>query len=351
MAPRRRTQRSPVSVIVPKSTPVTGGKFKGEGKTTAAGRDLIVQALAKGLSVSEVARTLGLSRKTVRHWKKCYATTGEVTPKRAGGPRRTARTPMAARSMRAELKKGCPTWNVLRARMAAKGHNMSKTTVRQLAKEQGGHSVSVNIKPPLSPETKAKRLTYAKKQVKRPAEGWRRVVFLDEAACSAVTSRRVIKHKSQSVPTRHVDKRAAKVHFAGYISAAGKKSKLHVLPPGKTWTATNLLPIVRSLKRTGVEVVLDGASPHRKLKRALKNAGAVVLDHPPYSPDLNAIENIWAVVKAKAALKNPNTHDELVKALKDAWAEVSPTEFRAFAESMKRRMELVVETGGEHTKY
>ena len=93
--------------------------------------------------------------------------------------------------------------------------------------------------------------------------------------------------------------------------------------------------------------MLDGASPHRKLKRALKNAGAVVLDHPPYSPDLNAIENIWAVVKAKAALKNP----KLVKALNDAWAEVSPTEFRAFAESMKRRMELVVETGGEHTKY
>jgi transposase len=258
---------------------------------------------------------------------------------------------MAARSLKAQLKKACPTWNVLRARLVAKGHNMSRTTVRRFAEEHGGHSASTLIKPPLSAETKAKRLFYAKKLAKRSPKAWRNVVFLDEAACAPITTRRVIILRGQSSPIKHIDRRAQKLHFMGYISGAGKKSKLHFLEPGVTWTSANLAPLIRGLKQPGVEVVLDGASPHRRLKADLEKAGAVVLPHPPYSPDLNPIENIWAVLKAKAAVKEPRTHEELKKALEDAWAELTPTRFRAFADSMQRRMQLVVESGGEHTRY
>ena len=230
--------------------------------------------------------------------------------------------------------------------MAKKGHIMSKTTLLHYAKELGGESVSVLVKPPLSTETKAKRLVYAKKLAHRPVEAWRKVVFLDEAAYAPTTPGRIIKLKGQPTPTKHIDKRAPKIHFMGYISAAGKKSALNVLKPGETWTAARLVKLIRGLKQPGVEVVLDGASPHNRLKRELVATGATVLPHPPYSPDLNPIENVWAVVKAKAAAQGPRNAEEVVKALKAAWREITPTRFKAYADSMHQRLQVVLQGGG-----
>ena len=50
---------------------------------------------------------------------------------------------------------------------------------------------------------------------------------------------------------------------------------------------------------TGQVIVLDNATFHRKEKvRELANrAGCSVLFLPPYSPDLNPIENFWAWLK------------------------------------------------------
>lgn len=350
MPPQGPPRSRHIKLIVPADSPVTGGKFLGEGQTTASGRDLIIKALASGATVTDVSRQLHVSRDTVYRWKKRFDATGQTDVKPGRGRARTARTHVAARTLKAVLRKGCPTWNVLRGKLAAKGHIMSKTTVREFAKEHNGHSVSVLVKPPLSAETRQKRLKYAQTQSKRPSGAWRTVVFMDEAACAPLVARRVIKLRDQPTPTKHIDKRAAKLHFFGYISAAGKKSKLHFLAPGETWTAARLAPLIRNLKRPGLEVVLDGASPHGRLKRELETAGAIVLPHPPYSPDLNLIENIWAYIKAKAAEKDPKTPAELQKALEAAWAEVTPTQFRAYADSMHRRMESVKATGGEHTK-
>lgn len=51
----------------------------------------------------------------------------------------------------------------------------------------------------------------------------------------------------------------------------------------------------------GLTVILDNASFHKSLRtiELIEGAGCRVLFLPPYSPDLNPIENIWAAIKAQ----------------------------------------------------
>jgi transposase len=61
------------------------------------------------------------------------------------------------------------------------------------------------------------------------------------------------------------------------------------------WIETCLVP---DLEKWDV-VILDNASFHKseRTKKLIEEAWASILFLPPYSPDLNPIENYWAVLK------------------------------------------------------
>lgn len=61
------------------------------------------------------------------------------------------------------------------------------------------------------------------------------------------------------------------------------------------WVEQFLIP---SLRPNQV-VIMDNASFHRniKIRQLIENAGCSLIYLPPYSPDLNPIENYWSVLK------------------------------------------------------
>jgi transposase len=63
------------------------------------------------------------------------------------------------------------------------------------------------------------------------------------------------------------------------------------------WFQTMLLPSVK----TGSIIVMDNARFHQKkaLCEIAEQAGCQVLFLPPYSPDLNPIEKVWAWLKGR----------------------------------------------------
>ena len=71
---------------------------------------------------------------------------------------------------------------------------------------------------------------------------------------------------------------------------------------------------------------------------------------PPRSPDLNPIENAWALVARQASLRQPKTLEGLRHAV--AWTEVMTEEYcTTLADSMDARLRKLRKLRGAHTGY
>jgi transposase len=73
--------------------------------------------------------------------------------------------------------------------------------------------------------------------------------------------------------------------------------------------------------RAGQVVVMDNASFHKskRTKELIESVGCRLLYLPPYSPDFNPIEHIWAVLKSyykTAKQQGLNHHDAINYAFK-----------------------------------
>lgn len=81
--------------------------------------------------------------------------------------------------------------------------------------------------------------------------------------------------------------------------------------------------------RPGDIVILDNLSSHKVagVKEAIAAAGATLLYLPPYSPDLNPIEMLFAKVKALLRKAAKRSIDALWKEIGDLLDTISPTEY------------------------
>jgi transposase len=95
-----------------------------------------------------------------------------------------------------------------------------------------------------------------------------------------------------------------------------------------TYVETQLAPALAP----GTAVILDNLSTHRneRAAAALRAKGCWFLFLPPYSPDLNPIEQAYAKLKALLRKIGARTYDQLVKALGQVCDLFTPDECRNF---------------------
>ena len=97
--------------------------------------------------------------------------------------------------------------------------------------------------------------------------------------------------------------------------------------------------------RAGQLVVMDNLSAHKgeKVRELIEARGCEVLYLPPYSPDLNPIEEAFSKMKALLRRAQARTREALIEALGVAISTVSPADALGFFEhcGYRRRVQLL----------
>lgn len=75
----------------------------------------------------------------------------------------------------------------------------------------------------------------------------------------------------------------------------------------------------------GAGIVWDNSTIHKgeEIEKAVRKAGATLLNLPPYSPDFNRIENFWSKVKNTLRSIGARTYSALDAAITAAFNAVS----------------------------
>ena len=104
-----------------------------------------------------------------------------------------------------------------------------------------------------------------------------------------------------------------------------------------------------------VLVVEDVAPVHKIANLVAERAktGVINIIHPGNSPNLNAIESCWAVVKDRLRRMpgKPTTMDELWETIQKVWDEMPQSIIDGFIQSFEGRREQVVAAHGGHTQF
>jgi transposase len=77
--------------------------------------------------------------------------------------------------------------------------------------------------------------------------------------------------------------------------------------------------------RAGDIVVMDNLSSHKdsQARQLIINAGALIWDLPPYSPDFNPIEEMWSKIKSLLRKAKARTSEALIHAIAEALRKIT----------------------------
>ena len=76
-----------------------------------------------------------------------------------------------------------------------------------------------------------------------------------------------------------------------------------------------------------------------------------LLPWPAQSPDLNPIENLWAIIDTKLCKKSIYSKESLKSEILNIWESMDTNILKNLVNSMPNRLRMVIRNNGENTKY
>ena len=159
-------------------------------------------------------------------------------------------------------------------------------------------------------------------------------------------------------PLVAVQKRSVKLHAKdrlGMNSAQYCEEMLgrHLIP------LIDRVALSMGLNREDIETIEDGARIHQsKATKAYRTAHKVnCMEWPPYSPDMNLIETVWAMLKRKLRKqwenpeRRPRGREELIVAAQLAWDGLNWGKIYSMFERMPARIRTLVQRRGRATRW
>lgn len=330
------------------------------GKISEEIRLKIVNDLISGLSQREVSRKLNIGQTTIRKiWIK-YKETGEIIDKQKSG-----RKPIFDKYEKRILCRESKNNPFLTAGEVYRSSSISKIislcTARRYLRKGFLFGRIAPKKPLLTERIKKKRLLFCKENRKYNTNDWKYVMFSDESKFERYSLRRKYVRRLIGMPLTYkytcctVKQRGFSVMVWGVIKGDGTK-KLIQCPNILNSQEYQLILKAGLLPDYDFDSLFmqDGAPCHRSKSTMafLKNRDVHILENwPPQSPDLNILENLWAVLKQKVNSTSPKNKNELWTEIQKAWEEIDTKLVNTLYESIPRRIEAIIKSRGGHSKY
>lgn len=314
-------------------------------------------------SQREISRIVGVSQSSVdRIIKK------DIVSKRKGRCGRKVKASQEAIQMLIAESERHPrnTSSELRNYLASLGIQVTSRTVRGYLLKAGRRARRPIKKQLLTEEMKRKRLAWAETYKEWTKEDWRKVLFSDEShfLVQGQHSQYVRRSKNEEIREEHMNqfvKNPQKRMFWGSFSYTGVGS-LH--PIEGIMNADKFMQVINNKVQQDMEDAFpnndgifqqDLAPCHRanKVKQLFSEKGIRLLDWPGNSPDLNPIENLWAIVKLEAQKKDCTTLEKMTLAIIDIWFHEPKImqHCSKLVDSMPKRVKEVIQKRGGHIKY
>lgn len=242
----------------------------------------------------------------------------------------------------------------------------SASSILRFLKENGFKRRKAYLKPPLTEASRAKRLAFAQKWMQDGHCTLENVIWTDESrVASHPNNRRISLWTNTADPAYQVKMHSGgnSVMFWGSFSKHGTGKLVSLV--GTMDSAKyievldeNLVDEFNYAKDTysgAWRLMQDNAPCHtsKSVKAFLRERGIKFIDWPPYSPDLNPIENIWHWMKTVLETEYPVcvSAEEIEARFHEIWATITPEMCQAYCGEYERRLQAVIAANGGYTKY
>ena len=293
-------------------------------------RERVVAVIDGGLSRRQAAARFGVSVSSAIRWHALARQTGDATPKRQGGDRRSGRIEAHADViLGAVAKRSDITLAELRDLLAGQGVSVGIATLwrffarrKMTLKKKSGHAAEQD-----RPDVVARREAWFEGQLDLDPH---RLVFIDETGASTKMARlhgRAPRGQRlrMSVPHGHWKTTT----FTGALRLTGMSAPM-VLdgPMTGEWFLAYVEQVLVPTLSPGDVVIMDNLPAHKgtAVRHAIEATGARLLFLPPYSPDFNPIENAFSKLKALLRKAAARTVEQLWTVIGDSLDAFTPDE-------------------------
>lgn len=319
----------------------------------------------------QIAEECGISLGAVNRIIKQKLNLGTISPQRKGhcGRKRKTTTKDDVILLRNSKINPQKTSIDLKKDLESSGVHISDSTVRRRLLECGRKARRPVKKQLLTEGMKKKRLFWAKKYKDWDVEKWRRVLFSDESHFVVQGSNvsHVRRSDGEKISPNHIRqtvKHPVKKMFWGCFSFTGPKS---LVPISGMMNSHTYIPIVEKkaipelknlAEELGVENAIfqqDSAPCHtsKLVKAFFRENNIYCLEWPGNSPDINPIENLWAIVKKRLRKLDCTTKEKMICAVITVW--FHDDEIKKICDnlvaSMPKRLQTLIKERGGHIKY
>lgn len=310
----------------------------------------------------EIGRRLKRAEGTIRAFLLRIAQSKTIQRKPGTGANRKT-TPRADRAIVREVRKD-PRTSAKQIKAALSLKHLSEKSIRRRLREVGFKGGWSNKKPFISEANRRKRLNWCHEHKNWTVEQWGRVLWSDESPYTVRGSTRfrvwrLPNDRYQPKVTKATLKHSAKIMVWGAFCASGVGHfhRIHGKMDQQVYRQiliSHMVPSARKLFANNSWVFQQDNDPKhtaKTVKQYLTNKKINVLPWPAQSPDLNPIENLWAIIEYRLQNRVCSSEEELFALLKSEWEKLDTSLLRTLAESMPHRIAAVIANRGFATKY